>query len=49
MMPTPEPNAPYLAQIRDTKTLLRDQMPDRLERYAWMSARIERQIDAIAR
>lgn len=48
MMPTPEPNAPYLAQIRDTKTLLRDQMPDRVERYAWMSARIKRQIDAIA-
>lgn len=47
-MQTPEPNAPYLAQIRETKASLRDQMPDRAERFAWMTARIERQVAAIA-
>lgn len=46
-MQTPEPNAPYLDQIRETKRLLRDQMPDRAERFAWMNAHIQRQIDAI--
>ena len=47
-MQTPEPNAPYLAQIRETKASLRDQMPDCAERFAWMTARIERQVAAIA-
>ncbi len=47
-MQTSEPNAPYLAQIREAKASLRDPMPDRAERFAWMTARIERQVAAIA-
>lgn len=47
-MSKPDPNTPYIEQIRAAKQQLKARIPDLKERYARLTADIERQVEAIA-